>query len=120
MFTLALGVFIWIWAVGSTSWWEHMKSCLSHVGRGGLDSYSSLPGHDHSDLGLPTRPCLLKVLPAPNSENLGPCLNTWTFEGHSRSRLQQQPSKLPFALPPYSFDSKKKKITGQVMYIQVA
>jgi hypothetical protein len=37
----------------------------------GMNSYSSLQGHAHSDLRLPTRPRLsLKVLPALNLESL--------------------------------------------------
>lgn len=108
MFTLALGVFSLDLGCGEHFMVGTHEELFIPVGRGGLDSYSSLPGHDHSDLGLPTRPCLLKVLPAPNSENLGPCLNTWAFEGHSRSRLQQQPPNCLLLFLPIPLIARKK------------
>lgn len=45
---------------GGTSWWklEEGQALYSIVAVKGLDSHSSLQGHAHSDLRLPTRPCL--------------------------------------------------------------
>lgn len=76
-FTLALRVFSLVRVMRE---YFMVGAVYPVVAEKGLDPHSSLSGHAHGDLSLAPRPCLLKVLPAPNSESLGQCLNPWAFE----------------------------------------